>query len=209
MPSTINATPTSSGLISSADSSGVLALQTGGTTAVTIDGSQGVSVVKCLGVGNATASTSGAGITFPATQSASTDANTLDDYEEGTFTPTIRGSTIVGTASYSRQSGIYTKIGNRVFFTIALSWSSGTGTGVLAIGGLPFTQDGGGFDLPYAVSENGDIDWAANYMPTPIGLHNTTLIYLNASRVGASGGAVNTNYDAAGGFSVSGHYRIV
>jgi hypothetical protein len=44
MPSTINATPTSSGLISSADSSGVLALQTGGTTAVTIDGSQNVSI---------------------------------------------------------------------------------------------------------------------------------------------------------------------
>jgi hypothetical protein len=44
MPSTINATPTSSGLISSADSSGVLALQTGGTTAVTIDGSQNVGI---------------------------------------------------------------------------------------------------------------------------------------------------------------------
>ena len=166
------------------------------------------SFATTIGVGGATAAASGAGITFPASQSASSDANTLDDYEEGTFTPTIRGGTTAGTASYNRQSGIYTKIGNRVFFTIALTWSSGTGTGALAIGGLPFTQDGGGFDIPYAVSENGDIAWDANYMPTPIGLHNTTLIYLNASRVGASGSSVNTNYDAAGGFSVSGHYRI-
>jgi hypothetical protein len=44
MASTINATPTSSGLIQTADNSGVLALQTGGTTAVTIDGSQNVSI---------------------------------------------------------------------------------------------------------------------------------------------------------------------
>jgi hypothetical protein len=44
MASTINATPTSSGLISTADNSGVLALQTGGTTAVTVDGSQNVGI---------------------------------------------------------------------------------------------------------------------------------------------------------------------
>ena len=44
MASTINATPTSNGLIQSADNSGVLALQTGGTTAVTVDGSQNVGI---------------------------------------------------------------------------------------------------------------------------------------------------------------------
>jgi hypothetical protein len=44
MASTINATPTSSGLIQTADSTGVLALQTGGTTAVTVDGSQNVGI---------------------------------------------------------------------------------------------------------------------------------------------------------------------
>jgi hypothetical protein len=44
MASTINATPTSSGLISTADNSGVLALQTGGTTAVTVDGSQNIGI---------------------------------------------------------------------------------------------------------------------------------------------------------------------
>lgn len=44
MASTINATPTSSGLIQTADSTGVLALQTGGTTAVTVDASQNVGI---------------------------------------------------------------------------------------------------------------------------------------------------------------------
>ena len=38
-----------------------------------------------IGVGNATPAASGAGISFPATASASSDANTLDDYEEGTW----------------------------------------------------------------------------------------------------------------------------
>ena len=64
---------------------------------IVLDGTTGITtptekVVTTIGVGNATPSASGAGITFPATQSASTDANTLDDYEEGTWTPTIAAS---------------------------------------------------------------------------------------------------------------------
>jgi hypothetical protein len=71
---------------------------------------------------------------FPATQNASADANTLDDYEEGTFTPTLGG-----TSTYSIQVGEYTKIGNRVFFNIDLN-ISGIGTGsTTTISGLPFT----------------------------------------------------------------------
>jgi hypothetical protein len=67
-----------------------------------------------IGVGNATPSTSGAGITFPATQSASTDANTLDDYEEGTWTPRLADAASGGTSNTSGSSGWYTKIGNQV-----------------------------------------------------------------------------------------------
>jgi hypothetical protein len=166
------------------------------------------SFTTTIGVGGATPAASGAGITFPSTQSASTDANTLDDYEEGTFSPTILGGSVAGTATYARQNGIYTKIGNRVFFTIQIEWSSGTGSGALIIGGLPFTQNGNGSDTPYSASESGNIDWAANYTPTPVGAHNTTNIYINASRVGAAGTSINTTYDAAGYFSMTGHYRI-
>ena len=66
-----------------------------------------------MSVGNATPSTSGAGITFPATQDPSSNLNTLDDYEEGTWTGTYSSAVnITGTPTFA--SGRYTKIGNLV-----------------------------------------------------------------------------------------------
>jgi len=74
------------------------------------------------------------GITFPATQSACTDPNTLDDYEEGTWTPSLGG-----TATYNIQTGTYVKIGRQVTVYCALrSNSIGTGS-TTTISGLPFT----------------------------------------------------------------------
>jgi hypothetical protein len=81
------------------------------------------------------------GITFPATQSASSNANTLDDYEEGTWTPTVFGETTAGTTSYTIQTGRYTKIGNLVTCIFRVDWTSATGTGYINIGGLPFTSE--------------------------------------------------------------------
>ena len=92
-----------------------------------------------IGVGGATASASGSGISFPATQSASTDANTLDDYEEGTFTPTLAGASTAGTTTYTTQQGSYTKIGRQVTISIRLSYSAATGTGEYRVGNFPFT----------------------------------------------------------------------
>jgi hypothetical protein len=93
-----------------------------------------------LGLGGTSPSSSGTGITFPATQSASTDANTLDDYEEGTFTPTISGSTSAGAGSYDVQQGTYTKIGNLVTLNVRMAWSAHTGTGNLEFTNYPFTS---------------------------------------------------------------------
>jgi hypothetical protein len=92
-----------------------------------------------IGVGGATAAASGAGITFPATVSASSDANTLDDYEEGTWTPTLSsGGTSI---SYANQKGAYTKIGRLVTFQIALTLSAATPAATfITISGLPFTS---------------------------------------------------------------------
>jgi hypothetical protein len=104
----------------------------GGISGFTTDGTR-VTASTTIGVGGATPSTSGSGITFPATQSGSTDANTLDDYEEGTWTPTLGG-----TATYSIASGKYTRIGNSVFvqglMTVVLIGTGSTTT----ISGLPF-----------------------------------------------------------------------
>ena len=93
-----------------------------------------------VGVGATTPSASGAGITFPATQSASTDANTLDDYEEGTWTPTIIGTVTAGTGTYTAQTASYTKIGNLVTVQIYMAWTAHTGSGSMRISGLPFTS---------------------------------------------------------------------
>jgi hypothetical protein len=82
----------------------------------------------------------GSGITFPATAVASADANTLDDYEEGTFTPTVTGGSTAGSGTYSSQVGKYVKIGGKVFVEVALAWSAHTGTGNMFLTGLPFTS---------------------------------------------------------------------
>lgn len=83
-------------------------------------------------------SATGVGITFPATQSASSNANTLDDYEEGTWTPAIAGGS--GT-TYTNQNGWYTKVGNLVTigFDLVIN-AKGTIAGNAQITGLPFTS---------------------------------------------------------------------
>jgi hypothetical protein len=86
--------------------------------------------------------TSGA-LKFPATAIASADANTLDDYEEGTWTPTIRTSGETGSPSYGNAFGQYTKIGRLVMFSLRLEITATTGlTGGSGaqIGGLPFAS---------------------------------------------------------------------
>jgi len=105
----------------------------GGISGVTTDGTR-LTASTTIGVGGATPSTSGSGITFPATVSLSTNANTLDDYEEGTWTPSLGGTT-----TYAIQEGKYTKIGNRVFVTAQIQVTTiGTGS-TTTVSGLPFT----------------------------------------------------------------------
>jgi hypothetical protein len=93
---------------------------------------------------------------FPATANPSSDANTLDDYEEGTWTPTLTfGNAAVG-MTYANRSGTYCKVGRQVSLvgTFALS-AKGSSTGTARLGGLPFTsmaQDGGSFIAGYTAN---------------------------------------------------------
>jgi hypothetical protein len=108
---------------------------TGSTTPLTLNASGGLQCLNTIGVGNATPSTSGAGITFPATQSASSDANTLDDYEQGTWSPSVGG-----TSTYTIQKGQYTKIGDLVVAAFDMQINTiGTGS-TTNLSGLPFTS---------------------------------------------------------------------
>ena len=110
-----------------------------------------------MGLGSAIPS-SGMGITFPADQTilgASTDANTLDDYEEGTFTVTFVPNTS-GTISLSSDTASYTKIGRAVTITgnfVVTSVSSPTG--YLKITGLPFGGGGSATQFRQAVAIDG------------------------------------------------------
>jgi hypothetical protein len=67
-------------------------------------------------------------------------ANKLDDYETGTFTPTIEGDSTAGTTGYGSQIGRYVRVGDLVHFQIKVQWTSQTGSGGIRVSGLPFTQ---------------------------------------------------------------------
>ena len=102
------------------------------------------------------------GLTFAATASPSADANTLDDYEEGTWTPGIADSSLDGTGesqAYSIAVGWYTKVGRHVscgFRILATSLGTLTSGDPAYITGLPFTSSAtanyyGSADIGYAV----------------------------------------------------------
>jgi hypothetical protein len=155
-------------------------------------------VTTTMGVGNATPASTGAGITFPATQSASTDANTLDDYEEGTWTPVLSASTTPPTvSSYVTRDGVYTKIGNLVTATCSIRATlSNVGSGTPIITGLPFTD--GGYIPGIAVG----IVSIANNVSTSLGTW-----YVSGTSV-YSGGTMAYNLNSSAYFTFTVSYRI-
>lgn len=100
------------------------------------------------------------GVTFPATASLSSDPNTLDDYEEGTWTPGQgSGVTVIGTYS---SSGTYTKVGRLVTvqFVVAGSTSIAVTSGANFITGLPFAGSSGVYFIGSAL--NGAATFSSN-----------------------------------------------
>ena len=79
--------------------------------------------------------------------------NALDDYEEGTFTPNLKGTTTDPTVSYNSRYGTYTKVGNLVLCQISVDMSSVSGgSGNAFIGDLPFTSANNGANAsPHSV----------------------------------------------------------
>ena len=143
-----------------------------------------------IGVGGATAAASGAGITFPATVSASSDANTLDDYEEGTWTP-VAGLGITTNSGTPAYSGSYTKIGRLVYITIRQTAGNITvAIDNVAFSGLPFVP---GLELQACSITNGN--------PS---ISGTGLIYLSGTGVIFAGfaAASQTSYTVTGVYSI-------
>jgi hypothetical protein len=122
-----------------------------------------------LGVGSAVA-TSGSGVAFPASQNPSSDANTLDDYEEGTWTPVLVPAT--GTVTSQSCSGTYVKVGRLVTVTFSAQSLTGTMTAISQVSGLPFLVNG---NIPCGASR----EWfASGNMWEVVGNINASTCYL-------------------------------
>lgn len=107
---------------------------------VTLNSPTGTVLPGAVGIGGATPVTSG--ITFPAVAVDSAGPNTLDDYEEGTFTPGFTCATPGDLAIAAPQGfGVYRKIGRTVFFSLQYSglMTYTTASGEIRLTGLPFT----------------------------------------------------------------------
>ena len=143
-----------------------------------------------------TVGANGVGVTFPATQVASSDANCLDDYEEGTFTPTVIGTTTAGVGVYSTQAGRYIKVGNLVTLQVYLNWTAHTGTGNMLFGNFPFTTSSTGYSAA-AIGYASNIALTAGNILTAFA--STSSTYVNAYQTPTGGGSVtDVPMDAAG-----------
>ena len=156
-----------------------------------------VSVTGAIGVGGATPAASGSGITFPAIQSASSNANTLDDYEEGTFNPTIQNENSTAAFTYTNRGGNYTKVGRlvEVWFYMNISvTSAGTGLAGLQVSSLPFTPSSD--NLTNSNYSRGGVALRHPTATTAFNLHfsgdnpsATTFLFWAALGAGSTGGA--------------------
>jgi len=158
--------------------------------------------------GNLVIGTAGKGIDFSIDPSApGMTSEILDDYEEGTFTPTVLGSSTAGTANYTVQVGRYTKIGNRVFINGRIVYNTLTGTGNLLVGGLPFTV--ANVSNNYAGVSLGDLNGLAltalntAYANTVV---NTTQFEFTQTPTGG-GSSTAVPVDAAASFMFAAHYE--
>ena len=126
------------------------------------------------------------GIKFPSTQVATTDANTLDDYEEGNWTPAI-SSSVSNYTTGSFTHGSYVKIGKNVFIkgTIQLT-SYGTSSGTIFILGVPFANNNvGGWSANIPIGYYSGLSSSVEPM-TSINANSATMILSYASGTSAA-----------------------
>jgi hypothetical protein len=110
-------------------------------------------------------------ISFAASQTAVADANTLDDYEQGTFTATPRGG--------DTGSGAYTKIGNVVTFTITVpSIGSTSNSNEMNVSGLPFTSANNSIDASVAIGTQYQVDLGdTGALRAKVGANGTSIFF--------------------------------
>jgi hypothetical protein len=173
-----------SALVIAGDTSGTITIEApavAGTNTLTLPASTGTlaTTASPTFTGQATIPTinlTGGQITFPVTQSASADANTLDDYEEGTFTPSLT-STSGGVSATFTSNGKYTKIGRQVHIhaDVVLTALAAAGSGALILGNLPFSSNG----LFFGSCIFSSVDLPASTIQITIYSSGTTCLFIN------------------------------
>jgi hypothetical protein len=152
-------------------------------------------ITKQVSIANVTAGRvlSTIGIAFPATQSPSANANTLDDYEEGAWSPSIGGD-----ATYTSQIGQYVKIGNVVTCTFLITINViGTGS-VTTLSGFPFTGVNAGIIQSGNVSYYGSIATSVTSLHFYLQNNDTTALFTgNAAAATTIGNAINVFQNSA------------
>lgn len=149
-----------------------------------------------LSTGNLVIGTAGKGIDFSITSHpAGMTSELLADYEEGTWTPTITGWTVV---VYASRNGNYTKIGNQVTAWFYIVFSGTSAASAVQISGLPFT-----------IGSNAASGGAMTYYDAPLNETTGVLVYPGATTTtlslyqnNDSGAAVQSNGAAVSSYLV-------
>lgn len=153
--------------------------------------------------------TAGRGFNFTANANApGMTSELLNWYEEGTFTPTVKGSSTAGVGTYSAQNGSYTRIGNRVMFSAYVAWSAHTGTGNLRVDGLPFAaaNNANNYGAVAVYIDAATALSAGNTLQMRTVLGSTELFPTQAPTGG--GAPSQVPLPASGGFMLTGHYYV-
>ncbi len=150
-----------------------------------------------------TLTVNGGQIAFPASQNASANANTLDDYEEGTWTPVVTFATPGNLAiTYSFQTGVYTKIGRLTavnWVVASSSFTHTTASGNLTLTGLPFASANVAGQNSYGSCMWGGITKATYTSVASLNATNTATILLQASGSGVAASLVTAADTPTGG----------
>jgi hypothetical protein len=159
-------------------------------------------------------SAAGAGqIQFPATQNASSNANTLDDYEEGTWAPNLRfNGGQSGNFTFSQNEGVYVKVGRLVHVQGWITWTGKPSAGDTLCIDLPFVSPSeqrfrGGINVTYA--DNPPFTGVTVYgwaLRTEAGETRATINTINATSGGMTGSIGAANTSTAGSFMFSGTF---
>jgi hypothetical protein len=159
--------------------------------------------------GNFVVGTSGQGIDFSANiPAAGMTSELFNWYEEGTFTPTIIGTTTAGTGTYSLQTGTYTRTGRVVRFNVAITWSAHTGTGNMDIAGLPFTASATANSQPVSVTSS-NLTVPVTSTPVAMVLANTTTVRMYVTPTAGTDASISLlALDTAATLWVAGTYIV-